>query len=56
MHAIHVLKCSGMFKRKVWNQCLKFLTETDGIRAGCNLHIRFLVRKNGEGEALGLEL
>lgn len=49
MHAIHVLKCSGMFKRKVWNQYLKFLTETDGIRAGCNPHIRLSARKNGEG-------
>lgn len=45
MHAIHVLKCSGMFKRKVWNQCLMFLTETDGIRVGCNVHIRFFSKK-----------
>lgn len=59
MHAIHVFKCSGMFKRKVWNWCLMLLTETDGMKAGCNLHIRFSVRKNcgreggREGVALG---
>ena len=26
VHAVRASKCSGMFKRKVWNHCLMFLT------------------------------
>lgn len=39
MHAIHVLKCFGMFRRNVWNQCVKFPTENDriGLVVSCRL-------------------
>lgn len=46
VHAVRASKCSGMFKRKVWNHCLMFLTDTDEIRAGRNLNPRISVRRS----------